>query len=392
GNRRAGWDGRRSCPTRRRARRWRCAARADGRNSRTHGLRRYRSTRLRCPAGRYLWRRDRPAGAGQQALPAPPAAACPGGCIDLAGAMPRSAVQLLLEQLIDLLRVGLAPGRLHRLADEEADHLAALGLVTGTVLFDLGRVGCQHFIEHGLDGAGIGHLLEPACLNDLVGVTFTVGHGLEHHLGDLAGDGVVPDAQDHAAQLLGADRRLVDLDVRLVQQAGQLAHHPVGRQLGVAAGALDLLEVVGHLAAGREHAGIVGGQAELALEAFALLLRQFRQLAADLFAEGRPDDHRQQVRGGEVAVVVGLFLAAHGAGFVLVRIVQAGFLNHRAAILDQLDLTLHLGIDSPFDEAEGVDVLQLAAGAELGLALGPYRHVAVAAEGALGHVAVADRS
>src|SRR5690606_7667854 len=100
----------------------------DGRNSRTHGLRRYRSTRLRCPAGPCLWRRDRPAGAGQRVPPAPPAAARPGGRIDLAGAMPRSAVQLLLEQLVHLLRVGLAPGCLHRLADEEAEHLAALGL------------------------------------------------------------------------------------------------------------------------------------------------------------------------------------------------------------------------------------------------------------------------
>src|SRR5690606_39504961 len=36
------------------------------------------------------------------------------------------------------------------------------------------------------------------------------------------------------------------------------------------------------------------------------------------------------------------------------------------------------------------DLLQLAAGAKFGLALGSYRDVAVAAEGTLGHVAIAD--
>src|SRR5690606_40260986 len=87
-------------------------------------------------------------------------------------------------------------------------------------------------------------------------------------------------------------------------------------------------------------------------------------------------------------LIVGFFLAAHGARLVLVRVVQTGFLNHRAAVLDQLDLPLYLGIDRLLDEAEGVDVLDLAAGTELGLTLGPYRYVAVAAQRAFGHVAI----
>jgi hypothetical protein len=41
------------------------------------------------------------------------------------------------------------------------------------------------------------------------------------------------------------------------------------------------------------------------------------------------------------------------------------------------------------DEAEGVEVLDLGAGAELARALRPDRHVGVAAEGAFLHVAVA---
>ncbi|CRR45324.1 hypothetical protein PAERUG_E16_London_17_VIM_2_04_14_05465 [Pseudomonas aeruginosa] len=255
---------------------------------------------------------------------------------------------------------------------------------------DLLGVGRQHLVEHLLDGATVGDLLQALGLDDLVGGTLAVGHGFEDHLGDLAGDGVVLDAQDHAAQLLGGHRGLLDLQAVLVEQAAQLDHHPVGRQLGVAADALDLLEVVGHLAAGGQHAGIVGGQAVLALEAFALLHRQFRQLLAQLRQVLGFDDHRQQVGTGEVTVVVGFFLAAHGAGLVLVRVVQAGFLDHLAAVLDQLDLALDLVVDRLLDEAEGVDVLDLGAGAEFGLALRSHRDVAVAAQRALGHVAVAD--
>jgi hypothetical protein len=43
------------------------------------------------------------------------------------------------------------------------------------------------------------------------------------------------------------------------------------------------------------------------------------------------DLQRQQIRIGEIAIIVGLFLAAHGAGFTPVGIIQAGFLHHLAA-------------------------------------------------------------
>ena len=47
-----------------------------------------------------------------------------------------SPFELGFEQLVHLPRVGLALRRLHRLADEEAEHPAALGLVGRAVLFD----------------------------------------------------------------------------------------------------------------------------------------------------------------------------------------------------------------------------------------------------------------
>jgi hypothetical protein len=60
--------------------------------------------------------------------------------------------------------------------------------------------------------------LRPRFSMTLVGGAFTAGHGLEaRYLGDFAGDGVVLDALQHAAQLLGADRDFVDVQALLVQ-------------------------------------------------------------------------------------------------------------------------------------------------------------------------------
>src|SRR5690606_41981688 len=74
---------------------------------------------------------------------------------------------------------------------------------TATVLFPYTTL-FRSVIKHGFDGAAVGDLLEPFGFDDLVGIAFTFGHGLEHHLGDLAGNGVVLDTQNHAAQLAGA--------------------------------------------------------------------------------------------------------------------------------------------------------------------------------------------
>jgi hypothetical protein len=69
---------------------------------------------------------------------------------------------------------------------------------------------------------------------------------------------------------------------------------------------------------------------------------------------------------------------------------QHGGLVDAAAVLEGVDLPLHLVIDRLLQEAEGVEVLDLAPGAELRGALLAHRDVGVAAERALLHVAVAD--
>ncbi len=85
-----------------------------------------------------------------------------------------------------------------------------------------------------------------------------------------------------------------------------------------------------------------------------------------------------------------VFLAAHRARFLAVGVVQAGFLHHGAAVLDQLDLAAHFVVDGLFQEAERVQVLDLAARAERRVRAPAHRDVGIAAEAAFLHVAVAD--
>ena len=108
-----------------------------------------------------------------------------------------------------------------------------------------------------------------------------------------------------------------------------------------------------------------------------------RSIQARSIASGR------QVRVREIAVVLRVFLAAHRARLVAVRIPEARLLHDGTAVLDQRDLAAHLEVDRLLHEAEAVQVLDLAAGAER-LARAAHRHVRVAAEAAFLHVAVAD--
>jgi hypothetical protein len=103
----------------------------------------------------------------------------------------------------------------------------------------------------------------------------------------------------------------------------------------------------------------------------------------------RRNDQRQQVGIGEVAVIVRVLLAPHHPRLAGIRVEEHGGLRDLAAFLDFADLPLDLVVDGFLEEAEGVQVLDLAAGAE-GLARTAHRDIGVAAEGAFLHVAVAN--
>ena len=109
----------------------------------------------------------------------------------------------------------------------------------------------------------------------------------------------------------------------------------------------------------------------------------------DIWARGI-DRERWQVRIGKVAIVVRIFLAAHRPRLVPVGIEEPGFLHDGAALLDQLDLPAHFELDRLLEEAEAVEVLDLAARSELRRAGPAHRYVRVAAEASFLHVAVAD--
>ena len=83
-----------------------------------------------------------------------------------------------------------------------------------------------------------------------------------------------------------------------------------------------------------------------------------------------------------------LFLRAHGARLALAGVEQARLLVDLAAVLEDVDLAARLDLDRLLDEADGVDVLDLAARAELVAGLA-HRDVDVGAQVALLHVAVA---
>ena len=127
---------------------------------------------------------------------------------------------------------------------------------------------------------------------------------------------------------------------------------------------------------------------EVVHEALPLRVGQLRQVLLQGVDIGLRQLQRQQVGVGEIAVVVRLLLGAHGASHALHAVVEPRLLLDRPAVLDHVDLAACLRLDGLADEADRVDVLDLAAGAQL-LARPAHRDVHVGAQVPLLHVAVA---
>ena len=81
----------------------------------------------------------------------------------------------------------------------------------------------------------VGHLLQPALLDDRARIAALGPHDLEHLLGDFAGDGAVGDQIEDRTELRRANRRRRDILAFLVEPAGKFVDHPIGGELGVAA-------------------------------------------------------------------------------------------------------------------------------------------------------------
>ena len=164
---------------------------------------------------------------------------------------------------------------------------------------------------------------------------------------------------------------------------------PVRCQFSVATGSGQRVVIVCHFARLQDELGRIRIQPIAFLIAGGARLRQLRQGLTDFRNPLRREFKRQQVRVGEIAIVVGLFLAAHGACFHAVGVKKAGFLLNRAAAFHDVALPLNFEVDGLFDKAEGVDVFQLNPRIQQITALLADRNVGIATEGAFLHIAVA---
>ena len=109
----------------------------------------------------------------------------------------RSDANLLLEKIVDGLRIGLAAGGLHYLTDEPADRLrVCLGVG------DLVRVLSDDVVDDLLDRREVGHLPQAALFgDDRAGIAALSPDDLEDVLGDFAGNGAVADQVENGAEL-----------------------------------------------------------------------------------------------------------------------------------------------------------------------------------------------
>ena len=139
---------------------------------------------------------------------------------------------------------------------------------------------------------------------------------------------------------------------------------------------------------GDQHRRIVRGQSVLPDQPFPDLVGEFRQRVPKSLDAGLGEAQRQEVGVREVAIVVRILLAPHGAGLVTLRIVEARLLTHGLASFDDAHLTAGLDLDRPHQEAHGVEVLEFAPGSK-GRARSPHRHVRIGPQRPLFHVAIA---
>ena len=134
---------------------------------------------------------------------------------------------------------------------------------------------------------------------------------------------------------------------------------------------------------------VVFGQGVVFDEALGHHAGQLGHFAFDALDPVAADHQRWQVRVRKVAVVGGVFLGAHGAGFARVGVEQHGGLLDGVAVFDLVDLPTHFVVDGLLHELEAVQVLDLAACAQLATGLA-HRHVGITPEAAFLHVAVAN--
>ena len=127
-----------------------------------------------------------------------------------------------------------------------------------------------------------------------------------------------------------------------------------------------------------KHSSEVGLEALVRVPGLSLS-RQLGETDPDLIDPGGRHHHRSQIGFGEIPIIGRAFLDPHRVGDASFLIPMAGLLSQLAPGLDDRDLPLDLVIDSLFQRAERVHVLDLDFGAEPFGTLWSDRYVGVEA-------------
>uniref|UniRef100_E6PYF8 NAD-specific glutamate dehydrogenase n=1 Tax=mine drainage metagenome TaxID=410659 RepID=E6PYF8_9ZZZZ len=299
-----------------------------------------------------------------------------------------SAVEFFGDQLVEERGVGLAFGGAHHLADKKSGD----GFFACAVLGDLGGISGDDLVDKGFDGVGVGDLLRLFALVNRGEVLALVEADVEELL-ELFGAELAVFYEVCGQNKAGErDGRLVEFKRGGFEASTKLAEQEIGQAAGAFGRARGGLELVGEFARSGEGVRVLEVEFVVGDHALAAGLGQLGHAGGNLGLPGGGDDERRQVRLGKIAIVVGLFLGAHGIGAAFSGVPEACFLADLATGFDDLDLALDLVFERGADEAKAVDVFDFDFFTE---GLRAARHdadVGVTAKRTLFHVAVRNAS
>ena len=187
----------------------------------------------------------------------------------------------------------------------------------------------------------------------------------EQLLGGRPVDRARIDKAEQAREPIDAETAVLQRHMMLVRQRRDIAALPVGGKFGWNPGGDEGLVGVRLVARVREHRGVVRGQPVLLLEPMRPGLGKLGQRRTHPLDESGVEAQRRQVGLGEVAVVVGLLLAALRDRASLRLDPAARLLHERSAGVEHSRLALDLELERSLHGAEGVHVLDLDLDAEL---------------------------
>ncbi len=182
----------------------------------------------------------------------------------------------------------------------------------------------QNAIDHRLNRRTVGNLLQAACRDDLIRAALARPQGVEHLFGEFVGQRVVLHPNQQTGQPRRRDRAIPQRHPLSIKLRRQRARNPVGREFRIGGGAQrrqHRFKIVRNGLVAGQNRRIVGAQSIGCLIALGLGIGQFGQSRTPCRQGGLIQHHRQQIRIGEIAVIIGGFFGAHQTGFIPIRVI-----------------------------------------------------------------------